>query len=69
MLQEIFSLFRSGTASVPSASDPQRWVRDPLAHPEIARMDARALADLPFALFPSPRAPQACRDELFDRAA
>ena len=69
MLQEIFSLFRSGTASVPSASDPQRWVRDPLAHPDIARMDARALADLPFALFPAPKAPQACEEDVFQRAA
>ena len=69
MLQEIFSLFRSDTASVPPASDPQRWIRDPLSHPDITRMDARALADLPFALFPAPKAPQACRDGLFDRAA
>ena len=69
MLQEIFSLFRSGTASVPSASEPQRWVRDPLAHPDIARMDARALADLPFALFPAPKAPQACEEDVFQRAA
>ena len=68
MLQEIFSLFRSGTASAPSASQPQRWVRDPLSHPDIARMDARALADLPFALFPAPKAPPACAD-VFDRAA
>ena len=69
MFQEIFSLFRSDTASAPSASQPPRWVRDPLSHPDIARMDARALADLPFALFPAPKAPQACRDGLFDRAA
>ena len=69
MLQEIFSLFRSDTASAPSASQPQCWIRDPLSHPDIARMDARALADLPFALFPAPKAPQACRDGLFDRAA
>ena len=69
MLQEIFSLFRSGTHPVSSASEPQHWVRDPLSHPDIARMDARALADLPFALFPAPKAPQACRDGLFDRAA
>jgi hypothetical protein len=24
------------------------WVRDPLRHPDIARMDARELGDLPF---------------------
>lgn len=32
-------------------SDSERaiaWVRDPLAHPDIARMDERELADLPF---------------------
>ena len=69
MLQEIFSLFRSETDPASPASQPQRWVRDPLSHPDIARMDARALADLPFALFPAPKAPQACRDGLFDRAA
>ena len=69
MLQEIFSLFRSGTASAPSASQPQCWIRDPLSHPDIARMDARALADLPFALFPAPKAPQACEEDVFQRAA
>ena len=25
-----------------------RWCRDPLSHPDIARMSARELADLPF---------------------
>ena len=69
MLQEIFSLFRSETDPASSASQPPHWVRDPLSHPDIARMDARALADLPFALFPAPKAPQACEEDVFQRAA
>ncbi|MDX3928768.1 MAG: hypothetical protein QHC90_23555 [Shinella sp.] len=57
MLQKILNLLRSPSeeplcapAGVPD------WVRDPLAHPDIAAMDSRALGDLPFDLFASPRA-------------
>ncbi|WP_168193044.1 hypothetical protein [Rhodophyticola sp. CCM32] len=33
-----------------SSPDPlcQQWRRNPLSHPEIAKMDKRALADMPF---------------------
>ena len=34
---------------VPADDDtPANWSRDPLRHPDIARMDARELGDLPF---------------------
>ncbi len=31
-----------------SASPDRQWQRDPLSHPQIARMSKRDLADLPF---------------------
>lgn len=33
------------------------WLRDPLRHPDLARMEERELADLPFPGWPWPRAP------------
>ncbi|PST26409.1 hypothetical protein C7U60_05175 [Mesorhizobium plurifarium] len=31
------------------------WMRDPLQHPDLSRMDERELADLPFPGWPWPR--------------
>ncbi len=35
---------------------PANWLRDPLQHPDLARMEERELADLPFPGWPWPRA-------------
>ncbi|WEX87742.1 hypothetical protein PZN02_000170 [Sinorhizobium garamanticum] len=54
---KIFSILkRTGLASDSSTDAPVDWLRDPLQHPDLARMDERALADLPFPGWPSPRA-------------
>ncbi|MGF7008587.1 hypothetical protein [Aminobacter sp. BE322] len=50
---KIFSMLAGLVAGRVEAggSDSERvlaWVRDPLAHPDIERMDERELADLPF---------------------
>ena len=58
-----------GTPSVPPSTvdrDAPVWMRDPLSHPDIEAMDARALGDLPFGLFRSPSlsadaTPDGCR--------
>ena len=34
---------------------PLAWARDPLQHPDLERMDERALGDLPFPGWPWPR--------------
>ncbi|HEV7308329.1 hypothetical protein [Ensifer sp.] len=39
------------------------WVHDPLQHPDLERMDERALGDLPFPGWPWPRVAE-CRDGL-----
>lgn len=47
------------------SSDDRSWRADPLSHPDIDRMDARELADLPFPRGPSRRsadAGPACRE-------
>ncbi|OAP40779.1 hypothetical protein AU381_02450 [Sinorhizobium glycinis] len=38
------------------AEAPAAWLRDPLQHPDLARMAERELADLPFPGWPWPRA-------------
>ncbi|WP_026612810.1 hypothetical protein [Ensifer aridi] len=46
---KFFSIFkRIGLASDYSTDASVDWLRDPLRHPDLARMDERALADLPF---------------------
>ncbi len=45
MLQLILSALRRRQAA--HVSDCQRWLLDPLSHPALRQMDARALADLP----------------------
>jgi len=47
MLSLIMSMVLGwGRASAPCPED-ERWLRDPLSHPSIARMSAEELADLP----------------------
>ena len=51
---KIFSSVAKALLAEADASDTPVWMRDPLSHPEIETMDARALGDLPFGLFRSP---------------
>jgi hypothetical protein len=49
---KIFSSLRDLLHSAGAAHEANRerildWMRDPLSHPDIARMDARELGDLP----------------------
>ena len=50
---KIFSTIASALNAKVDPADTPVWMRDPLAHPEIETMDARALGDLPFGLFRS----------------
>ena len=52
---KIFSRVAAALRAEADAADTPVWMRDPLAHPDIETMDARALGDLPFGLF-RPRA-------------
>lgn len=49
----MFKIFSNDSRHGEPAETPQ-WLRDPLAHPDIAGMDGRALGDLPFGLFRPP---------------
>jgi hypothetical protein len=42
-------------------ADSAVWLRDPLSHPDIRTMDARALGDLPLGLFRMGAAPAEAR--------
>jgi hypothetical protein len=56
MLQIFLSLFRNGRAAADdnSGNCPQQfWRRDLLAHPDLAGMSERQLADLPMPHLPS----------------
>ncbi|WP_084044231.1 hypothetical protein M728_000676 [Ensifer sp. WSM1721] len=56
-MPKIFSILkRVGIAPDDLAETPSDWSRDPLQHPDLARMDERALADLPFPGWPWPHA-------------
>ncbi|AOF90016.1 hypothetical protein [Sinorhizobium sp. RAC02] len=52
---KIFSRFAEALRAEADAADAPVWMRDPLSHPDIETMDARALGDLPFGLFRTPR--------------
>ncbi|MEY9198099.1 MULTISPECIES: hypothetical protein [Sinorhizobium] len=56
MLKVFSILKRIGIASDDLTEAAPAWSRDPLQHPDLARMDERALADLPFPGWPWPRA-------------
>ena len=56
---KIFSRFAEALKAEVDAADTPVWMRDPLSHPDIETMDARALGDLPFGLF---RAQAICAD-------
>ena len=51
---KIFSRLADILKAEAEAGDAPVWMRDPLSHPDIEAMDARALGDLPFGLFRSP---------------
>lgn len=52
---KIFSRFAEALRAEVDAADTPVWMRDPLSHPDIETMDARALGDLPFGLFRAQR--------------
>jgi hypothetical protein len=56
---KIFSRLAEALRAEADAADTPVWMRDPLSHPDIETMDARALGDLPFGLF---RAQAICAD-------
>ena len=52
----MFKIFSRLAQTLKSDAEPAEapvWVRDPLSHPAIEAMDARALGDLPFGIFRS----------------
>ena len=51
---KIFSTIASALNAKADPADTPVWMRDPLFHPDIETMDARALGDLPFGLFRTP---------------
>lgn len=52
LLSRLITLFTAPTQD----DDNARWRRDPLAHPDLERMSARELADLPIGpAWPEPR--------------
>ncbi|WP_331373671.1 hypothetical protein [Sinorhizobium chiapasense] len=54
---KILSMFnRAASTSSDRTETSLKWQRDPLQHPDLARMDERELADLPFPGWPWPRA-------------
>lgn len=48
---KIFSMIAKALNAEADPAETPVWMRDPLAHPDIEAMDARALGDLPFGLF------------------
>lgn len=60
---KIFSMIVTALKAEAEPAETPVWMRDPLAHPEIETMDARALGDLPFGLFRAQTQPgeAACR--------
>ncbi|NRP71284.1 hypothetical protein ILFOPFJJ_02168 [Ensifer psoraleae] len=61
MLKILTMLKRTSLAYGDRAEMPLAWQRDPLQHPDLARMEERELADLPFPGWPWPRvAPDHC---------
>ncbi|WP_234818613.1 hypothetical protein [Sinorhizobium fredii] len=60
---KLFSILKlAATQHGDQAETSAAWSRDPLQHPDLARMAERELADLPFPGWPSPRtiASKAC---------
>ncbi|MNL82704.1 hypothetical protein D3C87_2101470 [compost metagenome] len=50
----MFKIFSRVAEALKAEAEPAEapiWFRDPLSHPDIETMDARALGDLPFGLF------------------
>lgn len=63
MLEKILNLLPMDNSPRLPRREPAAWLKDPLAHPDIADMDGRALGDLPFGLYPAPRRPDPCGPE------
>jgi hypothetical protein len=54
---KFFSMLKTASEAFDDHSQAAtRWQRDPLQHPDLARMEERELADLPFPGWPWPRA-------------
>lgn len=54
---KIFSLLKPTRFLTDTRQDAVlSWVRDPLRHPDLERMDGRELGDLPFPGWPLPKA-------------
>lgn len=50
---KVFSMLKRPEAHADGSRGPSFcWLRDPLQHPDLARMDERELADLPFPGWP-----------------
>ena len=56
-MSKLFSILkRAATKRDQDTEASSAWLRDPLQHPDLARMAERELADLPFPGWPWPRA-------------
>ncbi|MDK1384687.1 hypothetical protein QN224_04610 [Sinorhizobium sp. 8-89] len=53
---KILTMLKRTSLTHDAAEMPPDWQRDPLQHPDLARMEERELADLPFPGWPWPRA-------------
>ncbi|WEZ84069.1 hypothetical protein P6U16_04975 [Rhizobium sp. 32-5/1] len=51
----VVSMLRNLVTKMTQTSDDAGWISDPLRHPDLARMDQRALGDLPMPGFARPR--------------
>lgn len=56
MLKFFFGRNTISNTSEDYSQPPAVWLRDPLQHPDLKRMEQRELADLPFPGWPWPRA-------------
>lgn len=54
-MREFFSILKAAREVFVDHSPATRWLSDPLQHPDLARMEERELADLPFPGWPWPR--------------
>ncbi|HEV7319555.1 MAG TPA: hypothetical protein VGO04_13225 [Ensifer sp.] len=64
MLKFLSSLTSNKASENRNDDAPLAWVRDPLQHPDLERMDGRELGDLPFPGWPWPRTCERAGDVL-----
>jgi hypothetical protein len=55
VMATLVSMLRNLLPKLAQTTDDDGWIRDPLLHPDLARMDQRALGDLPMPGFARPR--------------